>query len=250
MQRYIFNVPLTEQWTTRYTVWLELHACPLQICFHSHQIKLGNYSVRSDWWWVENGPCLVSIQKAEVMWHHSMSWVVGENRQDLFECVLCGERGGVEVRWLVRWQSKQQISPIKFAGRRAEGCNWYHCHQLIIEEIKWLLKLMSNLDFLSQSQDIHIPFNSLLEALRSDKNIMCEWLLSVGWILWDSKHLCSTFHITHVETHIVKLSSWLKSSTKQWEQRITLTRMQMKGRAPTCTERLRWPDFWNENQGH
>lgn len=139
---------------------------------------------------------------------------------------VCGERGGVEVRWLVRWQSKQQISPIKVAGRRAEGCNWYHCHQLIIEEIKWLLKLLSNLDFLSRSQDINIPFNSLLEALRSDKNIMCEWLLSVGWILWDSKHLCSTLHITHVETHIVKLSSWLKSSTKQREQRITLVRLE------------------------
>lgn len=155
-----------------------------------------------------------------------MSWVGGENRQGLCECVLCRERGGVEVRWLVRWQSKQQISPIKVAGRRAEGCNWYHCHQLIIEEIKWLLKLLSNLDFLSQSQDINIPFNSLLEALRSDKNIMCEWLLSVGWILWDSKHLCSTLHITHVETHIVKLSSWLNSSTKQWEQRITLARLE------------------------
>ncbi len=155
----------------------------------------------------------------------SMSWGGGENRQGLCECV-CGERGGVEVRWLVRWQSKQQISPIKVAGRRAEGCNWYHCHQLIIEEIKWLLKLLSNLDFLSRSQDINIPVNSLLEALRSDKNIMCEWLLSVGWILWDSKHLCSTLHITHVETHIVKLSSWLKSSTKQREQRITLVRLE------------------------
>lgn len=126
------------------------------------------------------------------------------------------------MRWLVSWQSKQQISPIKVAGGRAEGCNWYHCHRLIIEKIKRLLNLSSNLESLSRSQDINIPFNSRLEALRSDWNITCEWLHGVRRILWDSEHLCGPHHVTHVETHIVKLSTWLESSIKQREQRITL----------------------------